>query len=244
MPDCATCSLFGLETEGSTCLHVNRPGGLALTEQALNLCDLAVGSQVLDVASGASTTLNYLVNKRKLNAIGLDLSNRMLQLGRDRNTKLRLIQADCGRIPLANSSQQAVLMECALSLAGNFSDTLCEYQRILTPGGQLLLTDVYIREILDPTGMGCLATTHCLAGVKTAEVIQNEVLTNGFKIQIWQDQTVLFMQWMAGMVFKLGSLNAFYRNLVSGDEEVESLDMALGKKIKLGYYLLIAKKRA
>ncbi|MHC1782062.1 MAG: hypothetical protein AB9891_04740 [Anaerolineaceae bacterium] len=45
------------------------------------------------------------------------------------------------------------------------------------------------------------------------------------------------------MVFKLGSLQAFYRMLVSCDGDAEALCAAMGQKIKLGYYLMIAEKQ-
>jgi SAM-dependent methyltransferase len=133
-------------------------------------------------------------------------------------------------------------MECALSFSGNNAEVLREYRRILVPGGLLIVTDVYIREVADPAGISCLSATHCLAGAMTEDGIQHEVVASGFRIHLWQDQTVFFKQWLASMVFKLGSMEAFYRKLTTCKGDAESLDQALGKKIKLGYYLLIAEK--
>ncbi|NTV35551.1 MAG: methyltransferase domain-containing protein [Anaerolineaceae bacterium] len=242
MPDCATCQLFHLEAEGDTCFHVNRPGGLKLTEQALELSQLPVGAHILDVASGTSTTLNFLADQKQFNAIGLDLSIRMLQSGRSRYANLKLLQADCKSIPLADASQQAVLMECALSLTGSAEATLREFMRVLVPGGKLIFTDIYVSEISDLGGMDCLSLTHCLAGAATEESIQRKIAAGGFTLKIWQDHTLVFKQWLAQMVFKLGSLEAFYRQLVSCEGDTASLTADLGKKIKLGYYLLIAEK--
>ena len=114
MPDCVTCQLFSHETEVDTCLHVNRPGGLKLTELALNMAQLPEGANILDVASGTSATLHYMINQRGYNAVGLDLSSGMLRLSKDVNPELHLIEADCGAIPLVDRSRHAVLMECAL----------------------------------------------------------------------------------------------------------------------------------
>ena len=243
MPDCAACQLFQLESEGDTCLHVNRPGGLILTEEALDICRLPIGANVLDVASGVSTTLKYLIDQRMLNAVGLDLSLEMLRLGRKRYPELCLMQANCGQVPLRDASQQMVMMECALSLTGSSVAALAEFERVLEPGGKLVVTDIYIREVADPAGIACLSATHCLAGTVTEDMIRHEVTASGFMLQVWQDQTTLFKQWLGAMVFKLGSLEAFYRQLATCESKAESLGMALGKKIKLGYYLLIAEKR-
>ena len=49
-------------------------------------------------------------------------------------------------------------------------------------------------------------------------------------------------QWMARMVFELGSLNNFYRQLVASSEDACQLESALGNGLKLGYYLAIASK--
>lgn len=242
MPDCASCSLFQLESEGESCLHVNRPGGLELTQKAVDMCDLPANSSVLDVASGASSTLQYLTKQKGFYATGLDLSFEMLRFGQTRHAGLRLIQGDCEKIPLPSASQHAVLMECALTLSGSADQTLTEFRRVLRPEGRLIVTDIYIREVLDPRGLDCLSATRCLSGAATEETIRRQVTKNGFKISIWQDHTLLFKQWLARMVFKLGSLDAFYRQLASCEEDAQSLVSGIGNQVKLGYYLMIAQK--
>lgn len=242
MPECATCRLFQLESEGETCFHVNHPGGVKSTELALELCQLPTGAHILDVGSGTSVTLKYLAEQKEFNGVGLDLSIQMLRMGHSQFPDLNQVQADCSRIPLANASEGAILMECALSLTGISVDALTEFKRVLVPGGKLIVTDVYIRELADRADLNCLSTVRCLKGVMTAEAIQRVVAASGFKLLVWQDQTNMFKQWLARMVFQLGSLDAFYRQLASCERDAESLGMALGKKIKLGYYLLIAEK--
>lgn len=244
MPDCVTCSLFQLESEGGACLHVNRPGGLELTRQAIDLCELPASSCVLDVASGASSTLQFLGKEKGFQAAGLDLSFDMLRFGQNRHPDLRLIQGNCSYIPLPSASQHAVLMECALTLSGGADSALSEFFRILRPGGKLIVTDVYVREVLDPQGLDCLSATRCLSGTATEETIRQQVTKNGFKISVWQDHTLLFKQWLARMVFTLGSLETFYRQLMPCEGNVQSLATGLGKQVKLGYYLMIAQKQA
>jgi arsenite methyltransferase len=244
MVNCSTCQLFFFETEGDTCLHVNRPGGLELTKRGVELSGLSTGAKVLEVACGAGVTLDYLVTQMEMDALGLDASSAMLRLGKVGFPTGRMIQADGGWIPLADGSQQGVLMECALSLAGNVGMTLAEYNRILEPGGMLILTDIYIREVADPSGLSCLAATHCLSGAMTEDQIRGAVVTGGFKVKVWQDETPFFKQWLGSMVFKLGSLQAFYHALVTCDNDADALSGAIGNKIKLGYYLMIAEKQS
>ncbi len=244
MPDCAACPLFYLEAEGDACLHVNRPGGLTLTKQALALSGLGKGSKVLEVASGAGITLDYLINEMGMNAVGMDASLAMLRYGKNPSSAPLLIQAEGGLIPLATRSRQAVVMECALSLAGDTPSALGEFNRVLIPGGVLIVTDIYVREAADPAGLACLAATHCLAGAMREEEIRSRINEGGFEILTWQDETARFKEWLAGMVFKLGSLKAFYRKLVACDADAEALCETVGNKIRLGYYVMVAKKRA
>jgi arsenite methyltransferase len=243
MPECSTCPLFHLEAEQDACLHLNRPGGLALTGIGLELAGLKRGTRILEAASGAGATLDYLVSGLGMDAVGLDASPAMLEMSRKNDPGHPLIQADYRQIPLIDGDRDAVLTECALSLAGEIQSTLLEYRRILAPGGRLIVTDIYIRELADPAGLDCLNTTRCLAGAISESGIRRELEAAGFRVRIWQDHTLMFKQWLGNMVFKLGSLQAFYRKLVSCDGDAETLCAAMGQKIKLGYYLMIAEKQ-
>jgi len=242
MADCAACPLFELESGQGACLHVNRPGGLDLTRDALGLCDLPPGARMLEVAAGAGTTLDYLDGQAGLDAVGLDISAAMLSLGKSRRPQSRLLQADCRQIPLESGSRQAVMMECALSLAGGLEAALSEFRRVLAPGGKLILTDIYVREPKDPAARRCLANTRCLSGALTEDELRCRVAEGGFQIKEWQDRTAALKQWLAGMVFRLGSLAAFYRRLADCEAGAEALCRSLGSEIKLGYYLMAAEK--
>jgi arsenite methyltransferase len=242
--ECASCQLFELESQGEDCFHINRPGGLTLTEQAIDLCHLPRNARILDVASGTGASLQYLTHHKKYNAIGLDFSHKMLLIGLDTYPDLTRLQADGGKLPFPDSSQDAVLMECALSFSNCAGVMINEFNRVLCQGGRLIVTDIYIRDLIDPSGMSYLSTAHCLAGVMTEEMIRSTITHQGFHVTTWQDHTFELKQWMACMVFKTGSLGAFYHLLVSNQKNAERLCEALGKKLKLGYYLLIAEKQA
>ena len=237
MPDCARCSLFQLESENEGCLHLNRPGGLELTNTALVSCKLPASASVLDAACGAGATLQSL-RDQGYGAIGIDLSMEMLR----KCALLTTMQAHCNQVPLPALSQDAVLMECALSLSNEMVSALTEFNRLLRPGGWLVVTDIYIRELHDPQAMDCLTGSSCLSGAKTEVEIRSNIEGAGFSIRNWQDQTLVFKQWLARMVFKLGSLDAFYRQLSACETGSQALANTLGNKIKLGYYWLSAQK--
>ncbi len=244
MPDCTTCPLFNVETQGGDCLHVNRPGGLLLTEQAVTLAGLPLRAKILDVGCGTSESLQFLTSQRRFIPIGMDLSLEMLLQGVELHPHLTRFQGMSALIPLPDLSLDAILTECTLSLAGNLEKTIQEFHQKIRPGGKLIVTDIYIREINDPGSSNYLAKTRCLAGAMTREKILHSLLMQGFEIKVWQDHTLELKKWMAGMVFKLGSLEAFYHRLSSCEEDSQSLSDTMGKKIKLGYYVLIAEKTA
>lgn len=242
MKDCRACRLFDLETAEVDCFHFNRPGGLTLTRQALNSANLAPGSGVLDIACGMGSTLNYLTRELELNTVGLDLSRDMLDRNRTSYPGLSLIQADGGAIPLASESFDAVVTECALSLTGQTSAIIDDSHRLLRRGGKLIASDIYVREILDSSAMDFFSNSPCLAGAVSAESIKDMIRRRGFTLCYWQDCTDELKRWMARMVFKLGSINAFYKELLSCRNDLGAFGTDFNSKIKLGYYLLVAEK--
>lgn len=242
MPDCSACSLFSLETGDSHCLHVNRPGGLAITREAIKKLNLPAGSRVVDIASGLGTTLSCLANEYRLNPIGLDLSGDMLRNARILNPDLIFAQTDCMHIPVSAGSFQAVFMECALTLTGDPLSSLAEFSRVLVPDGALVISDIYIRDLHSPDVKASLVKTHCLAHAETEHHLRELFQRGGFFIQSWTDHTIHLKQWMANMVFKLGSLRSFYHQLVNCDEDAFQLELVLGSQLKLGYYQAILSK--
>jgi len=242
MPDCTSCSLFQPELGCDESLRTNRPGGLELTRQAIDMCTLPSGSSVLDVANGTSCSLQYLAMEKGFKAIGLDASFSILRQGQKIRPGLNVIQARCEQIPLISGSHHCILMECAFSLSGRSDVTLSEFNRILNAGGKLIVSDIYIRELADPRGTECLSTTNCLSGITTEQSIRKQLTKFGFKITTWQDHTLLLKKWLSQMVFKLGSLDAVYRRLTRTEKDAKALNSGLGNRIKLGYYLMIAQK--
>jgi arsenite methyltransferase len=242
MSNCTDCHLFQLENSGNGCIHLNRPGGLALTAQVMDLCHLPEGARILDVGCGASATVQFLAEKMSLRVTGLDMSREQLQRGKSTAKDLSLVQAAADVLPFPSGAEDAVLSECSLSLMGNLEENLGEVRRVLHPGGKLALTDIYIRQIEHPGDVECLSASRCLAGAMQQSQIISALEGHGFQIQAWQDQTVHLKQWLARMVFSLGSLNNFYHLLAMDDSGAKKMVEQFGQNIKLGYYALIAKK--
>jgi ubiquinone/menaquinone biosynthesis C-methylase UbiE len=218
---------------------VGSPGGLALPLRAVELAGLAVGACILDVACGCGEMVERLNVEGGYRALGVDLSMPILREGRDRRAGLPLVQAAGDLLPLADESQDAVLVGCALALMGAES-ILTETQRVLKPGGRLILSDTYSRNP-DVAALAELAQTCCLGGVEPREQVQARLDEHGFALALWEDHPEALKQWLGQMIFAQGSAEAVYGRMASGPVDAAALARAI-RSAKLSYYLLVAEK--
>ncbi len=122
-----------------------RPGGLKLTEIALQIWQLPRGSSVLDIGCGCGETVEYLGSRHGLNACGLDASEELINEGLARNPSLQLTRGDGENLrELPSETFEGVLLECVLSIFANPAKVLGEVRRILAPGGKLFISDLHV----------------------------------------------------------------------------------------------------
>lgn len=213
-----------LEMAGETI----RPGGLALTDRALEFCALSIGSRVLDVGCGPAVSIEHLRNKHQLNALGVDLSELLLRSGRRRDPFLPLIQSPGECLPFTDAQFDAVLAECSLSLMQNLDRALGEFRRVLLSDGYLILSDIYVRHPTGANTLQDLLLDSCLCGVRPQSEIIDRVAAAGFKIALWEDHTKALNAFAAQLIWANGSLPQYWCQTTA--------------QTKPGYYLLIAQK--
>lgn len=197
-------------------LH-EHPGGLELTEQLIKLCGFSPGAKVLDIGCGIGTTVEYLRDVWKLQAVGVDISETRLVQGWNRTPGLPLLQAPGDCLPFADATMDGVIAECSISVMGQAEAVLAETERILNKNGILAITDVYARNEaggLDP-------------GYKTCKEWQELLLEHGFFLRCWEDRSNLLPAFLASLIMEQGILEL----------GLESI-----KKVKPGYFLIMAKK--
>ncbi len=124
------------------------PGGLALTRRVAAGMRLLPDQKVLDVASGRGTSALLFAQEYDVDVVGVDLAPANVSLATGAAQAAGLAEratfrvADAERLPLPDSSVDAVICECALCVFPDKAAALREFERVLRPGGRVGLTDV------------------------------------------------------------------------------------------------------
>ena len=233
-------NFYETDTLASVTGHCLRPGGLNLTDRALDLCRIPAGARVLDVGCGTGATAAHLRKKHGLKAVGIDASALLLEKGAAAGIDTPRMMAKAERLPVGGGTLDAVLCECVLSLCPDPGAVLSEFHRALAPGGALLMSDLYTRSPApdwehDPRRG---AFPNCLAGAMDRDRIDHLVTAAGFQRQTWEDHTPMLKQLAAQLVWTYGSLEAL-RSILGRDRCGNGTS---GCQNTYGYYLMTARK--
>jgi ubiquinone/menaquinone biosynthesis C-methylase UbiE len=235
--ECRPSYESGLEEKAAG--GVMRPGGLALTARAFDYCAFAPGTDLVDVGCGTGITVEFLRDTYGLNAIGIDPSAVILERGRQRNPDLPLLEGSGEQLPLAAGTMDGIVVECALSVMADKQKALAEFNRILVPGGRLIVTDLYARAATGTGAMG-LRPTSCLAGMTTREDWFSVLEFSGFTTELWEDHTPKLTEFVIRMIMEHGSLEPFWQG-ECGSGNPRMIQDAV-KEARPGYFLLVGKK--
>jgi ubiquinone/menaquinone biosynthesis C-methylase UbiE len=234
---CQPCYESGLVEKAGG--GVMRPGGLALTARAVDYCAFAPSADLVDVGCGTGITVGFLRDTYGLNAIGIDPSTVILERGRQRNPDLPLLEGSGEQLPLAAGTIDGIVVECALSVMADKQKALAEFNRILVPGGKLIVTDLYARAATGTGAMG-LRPTSCLAGMMTREDWFSELEDSGFTTELWEDHTPKLPEFVIRMIMEHGSLEPFWQGECESGNPRMIQDAV--KEARPGYFLLVGKK--
>jgi arsenite methyltransferase len=218
---------------------VLRPGGLALTNRAVELCGFAPGDLVLDLGCGLGASADHLAGEYGLRALGLDLSAQMLAEAHSAHPGLPLMQASAPAIPLTDASLDGVFCECVLSLTGEPSRVLRECHRVLKPGGRLILSDIYLREPL--AADDCLPVGGCLGGAMSRGELLAMAVESGLEILKWEDHSAYLRELTAQLVWTHGSAAAFWGTCLQGEDCGAMANMIA--RTRPGYFLIVARRK-
>jgi len=163
------------------------------------VADLHEGEMVLDLGSGAGA--DVLISARRVGptgkAIGLDMTDEMLELGRANARDAGVENADFLKgyledIPLEDESVDVVISNCVINLSGDKPQVILEAARVLRRGGRLAVSDVIADPDMDEhTRADMAAWTGCIAGALTETEFRAALETAGFgEIEITETHRV------------------------------------------------------
>lgn len=185
-----------------------RPGGVALTNRALDWCAasgwLPQGGLVLDLGSGAGATL-HLLAERGYRAVGLDKHAGAAGLECDNLADACcLVCADLAQPPLAAACVDCVLCECVLSLLADPLAALKATCAALRPGGVLVVSDLMLRQGYAPapadSDLGYVGSS-CLAGARAQADWRGLMEAAGFTLVHFEDNSRALVELAARMVW-------------------------------------------
>jgi arsenite methyltransferase len=220
-----------------------RPGGIALTTEILGSCKPAPGSAILDVGCGLGHTVALMASVLGLRATGLDSSAVLLAKAAQLLSgmpNVSLLQGEATTIPCQPRCFDMVITECVLSLTGDIGKSLREMYRVLRPGGILILTDIYRKQVELQPELPNLQS--CISHALPLEDIKKGLSNAGLTLLIFQDRSDLLRQLAGQIIFSYGSLEKFWQ-LFMGAEAARQTCCSLATA-PLGYYVLIAEKGA
>lgn len=168
------------------------PGGLRLTDRAARLAGLSPGMATADVGCGAGGTSAFLASKYRLRMIGLEISKTLVEAGLKNHPDLELLHWDGGAFPMEDSSLDAAVIECVLSVADRPGQILRECARCLKKDGRLIVSDVVLKR------------EDAEAGLFTAEGLTKLLLECGFSVTICEDHTPALRTYIAELRDRCG----------------------------------------
>lgn len=216
-----------------------RPGGIFLTERAISLCNLEKkGLKALDIGCGIGATVNYLQTEFGIEAFGIDPSEKLIKLGKDKYD-LSLTMGKGEFLPYGESYFDLVFTECSLSLMDNHRKTIGEVYRVLKPGGYFIISDVFAKRPEYIEELKKTKIKSCLRNLFDLDILSAEINDAGFKTLVLEDWSSLLKKLMVEIIFKYGSMKEFWNITTcrNCDEFREKLGLC-----KPGYFLMIGQK--
>ncbi|MFH0726497.1 MAG: methyltransferase domain-containing protein [Pseudomonadota bacterium] len=217
-----------------------RPGGFSLTDRAVPRCGFSHGNLILDAGCGTGATVERLVTRHGLRAVGVDISRLLLSQGAAKNQNRTLAVATIPRLPFKPGVFDGVFCECVLSLVPDRAGTLRGFCDVLKPDGYLVLTDIYARSDRMTPDLPVPGVRTCINGALPLDTLSGLVTGAGFTIHLIEDHSALLRELAVRLIFEFGSLSQFWGSWCSKETATETRETV--NRLKPGYYLLIAQK--
>ncbi|MBR6351851.1 MAG: class I SAM-dependent methyltransferase [Firmicutes bacterium] len=177
------------------------PGGTELTLDIAEKAGLKAGDRLLDIGCGTGSSLAALARRFGIVPFGADISETALGIARRAVPNADLICADAAALPYPDRSFDAVLMECVVTLLEDPEAALSEAERVLKPGGKLLLSALSAEASM-PGCSGRIAA----GGLLQPDAFRAFVTAHGFSVLSEEDRKKELKSFVAESIFVYGSL--------------------------------------
>lgn len=235
LAQCDSCPLASASGEAL------RPGGLVLTQRALQLVGLGKNSQVLDIACGTGTTALFVAEEYHSSVIGIDVSPKMIAASQSRiqaaglSQKASFVVGTAEELPFPDSVFDVVTCECAFTLFDG-KRVAEEMNRVLKPGGKALVTNIFLREPVIDQGQVLTTLAHCMATAKPLDEQVGFLQQAGFQNVCTEDHSRELKEMGLRIIMKLGGLKKFLAT------SPETSPAQGARPIKCGYALIAGVK--
>jgi ubiquinone/menaquinone biosynthesis C-methylase UbiE len=165
------------------------PGGVGLTERLGTLLGLTPRSMVLDIASGKGRSALFLAERFGCEVVGIDYSGQNVgqataaaaAKGMEKRVSFRA--GDAERLPVAESSFDAIICECAFCTFPDKCAAAHEFARALRSGGCVGLSDLTRGPVLPKELDGLLAWIACIADAQPLARYSEYLGAAGFRLE-------------------------------------------------------------
>jgi len=166
----------------------------------INHTQLKEGETVVDLGSGAGIDI-FLAAQKVLDsgkAIGIDMTDEMLQKARDNAKKGNYQNVEFKKgdieenIPLNDNSVDAVISNCVINLTTNKTNAFKEVFRILKNNGRMVISDLITDQELSVDQVNSEKWCECIDGALTKENYLSCIRSAGFeKINILEERAYM-----------------------------------------------------
>lgn len=216
---------------------LSRPGGLELTQHAIEVAGLIRGDRVLDLGCGSGESVKFL-RASGIDAMGVDKPHNLEVANAPSGLR---VDAFAEQLPFANASVDGVLAECSLSVMCDARKVLSECARVLRPGGHLIISDLYARNSMAIAAIRELKGS-CVSGIIVRTDLENWLNDAGFATLCFEDHSRALREAVAHFLFAHDSIDDLWMSATRAPNS-ESITAAM-KQVRAGYFLLIATRVA
>lgn len=149
--------------------------------------EIKEGEIVLDLGSGPGHDLIRAaeVTGPTGRAIGLDMTDEMLELGRQNTVHLEnieIIRGNLQNIPLDDNTVDVIISNCVFNLTPDKAKAFREAHRVLKPGGRIIESDIALDHELSEEAKGIQKVyTGCIAGAISIKGYVDNMASAGFE---------------------------------------------------------------